>query len=70
MSETMCVTDDNTILSYGGVSRSVVLSHAGEHGYIYEVKDYEVKDGPITCKVVITTSELVAAIDRWIKDGA
>ena len=59
------MTDDNTILSYGGVSRSVVLSHAGEHGYIYEVKD-----GPITCKVVITTSELVAAIDRWIKDGA
>ena len=61
------MTDDNTILSYGGVSRRVVLSHAGEHGYIYEVKDH---DRAVYLKVVITTSELVAAIDRWIKDGA
>ena len=52
--------DDNIILSYGVGQVSKVLSDDGD-GFVYEVKDRT-----ITRKVVLSDTELIAAIDQWI----
>ena len=56
--------DDNIILSYGSERGTKVLSHAGD-GYIYKVKGKF-----LTAKYRLSHTDLLEAIDQWIKVNA
>jgi hypothetical protein len=53
--------DDDIILSYGSERGTKVLSHADD-AYVYEVKGKT-----LTAKYNLSHTDLLAAIDQWIK---